>query len=504
MSSQFITRPALRTVATSHAAGTYRLRLTIVFHPDLDRIGTYVDVHCWAIDKPLTVFPVLFLGRNEPLLSDNRALEDMHISRRALRIEQRHRATDVSGLSLSLQAVREADIRIGASGASECLVDGIELKRGIPLRFGHGVVALLRLVGPVNDVPASNVAPSLLGTSVELSQGRAVIASVAQTELPVLILGESGVGKELVASAIHEGSARCNNKLVSINMAAIPAGLAASELFGAEKGAFTGAQTRRGYFREAQGGSLFLDEIADTPEEIQVQLLRALDQGEIQVVGGKTEPIDARVIAATDGAITEAAGFRHALLNRLAGCTIAIPPLRDRLEDIGPQGAHLLVNYAADHPDYPFLACRDNPQVAAHWARFFFDALLHDWPGNSRELVFALQRAALIHPEPSHLRVQREDEQSPRVEMIDDDQLFDVHKANVFEVQSTADELGWSRSMLYRRIETHPTLRLARDIADQEIHDVLARFGNSAEAAYALGISISALRPRLKKLSVRD
>ncbi len=86
MSSQFITRPALRTVATSHAAGTYRLRLTIVFHPDLDRIGTYVDVHRWAIDKPLTVFPVLFLGRNEPLLSDNRALEDMHISRRALRI----------------------------------------------------------------------------------------------------------------------------------------------------------------------------------------------------------------------------------------------------------------------------------------------------------------------------------------------------------------------------------------------------------------------------------
>ena len=134
-------------------------------------------------------------------------------------------------------------------------------------------------------------------------------------------------------------------------MAAIPPSLAPSELFGAERGAFTGAQARRGYFREAQGGSLFLDEIADTPEDIQVQLLRALDQGEIQVVGGKTEPIDVRVIAATDGAITETAGFRHALLNRLAGCTIAIPPLRDRLEDIGSQGAHLLANAAADHPD---------------------------------------------------------------------------------------------------------------------------------------------------------
>ena len=504
MSSHFITRPALRTVATSHAVGTYRLRLTVVFHPDLDRIGTYVDVHRWAFDKPLAVFPVVFLGRNEPLLSDNRALDDVHISRQALRIEQRHRAADISTLSLSLQAVREADIRIGASGASECLVDGTELKRGIPLRFGHGVVALLRLVGPVNDLPESPVASSLLGTSVELSQVRAVIASVAQSELPVLILGESGVGKELVASAIHEASARRNNTLVSINMAAIPPSLAPSELFGAERGAFTGAQARRGYFREAQGGSLFLDEIADTPEDIQVQLLRALDQGEIQVVGGKTEPIDVRVIAATDGAITETAGFRHALLNRLAGCTIAIPPLRDRLEDIGSQGAHLLANEAADHPDYPFLACSDNPQVAAHWARFFFDALLHHWPGNSRELGFALQRAALMSPERTHLRVQREGEQMPSAQMIDDDQLFDVHKANVFEVQSTADELGWSRSRLYRRIETHPTLRLARDIADQEIHEALARFGNSAEAAYALGISVSALRPRLKNLSVRD
>ncbi len=504
MAETFTTRPAFRTVALSEEEGSYRLRLTLVFHPDLERIGAHTDLQTWPLDQPLKPLAGTVIGRHTPTLSDARSIDEPHVSRTALRIEQRYRTADLSSLSLRIEAGPSSDARIGAAGAADCFVDSRELKRGVPLRLGHGVVALLRLVGPITPVIDVDFAPGLLGASVELAQVRALLASVASSDLPVLIVGESGVGKELAAQALHEGSHRRAKPLVTVNMAAIPEGLAASELFGAEKGAFTGATARQGYFREAHAGSLFLDEIADTPETIQVQLLRALEQGELQVVGGKIERVDVRLIAATDGAIDEVSGFRQALLNRVAGFTVAIPPLRHRLEDIGPQAAQLLSSLATDHPQGQFVACGDDPQVAAHWGRIIFDALLHDWPGNSRELHFALRRAALERP---RMREQGRPLSGAVLAMaipVDDDSLFAIHKDNDFELKATADCLGWSRQKLYRRIHLHPALRLAQDIPNADIRAALAQWDDLADVARSLYVSLRALRLRLKQLPVTD
>ena len=152
------------------------------------------------------------------------------------------------------------------------------------------------------------------------------IAVVAATPLAVLILGESGVGKEWLARAVHACSGRSRQPMVAVNLAAVPVDLAAAELFGSVRGAFTGARDRPGAFQRAHGGTLFLDEIADAPVAVQVQLLRALEQGEIQVLGGDAARVDVRVIAATDQSVGEERGFRAALRHRLAGYTLYLPP----------------------------------------------------------------------------------------------------------------------------------------------------------------------------------
>jgi len=195
--------------------------------------------------------------------------------------------------------------------------------------------------------PESNEGLPLIGRCPAMQEIYRVLARLTQTDLTVMITGESGTGKELVARALHEYGKRRNGPFVAINMAAIPRELIESELFGHEKGAFTGAQTRHvGRFEQAEGGTLFLDEIGDMPMEAQTRLLRVLQQGEYTTVGGRT-PIrtNVRIIAATNRDLQQQIDqglFREDLFYRLNVVPLRLPPLRERLEDIPDLVRHFL------------------------------------------------------------------------------------------------------------------------------------------------------------------
>ena len=233
--------------------------------------------------------------------------------------------------------------------------------------------------------------PAILGRSKAIDDMRGFIATVAPTEATVLITGESGTGKELVARAIHEGSARAQKPLVVVNCAALAENLLESELFGHERGSFTGADKRRdGRFVQADGGTLFLDEIGEMPLPLQAKLLRALQQGEVQRVGSDTPiHVSVRVIAATNRNLREEVDqrrFREDLYFRLNVITIEVPPLRARAEDIPLLAAHFLQRYA-----------ERNRKTIKGFAPQALDAMLrYPWPGNVRELENAVERAVIL------------------------------------------------------------------------------------------------------------
>ena len=231
----------------------------------------------------------------------------------------------------------------------------------------------------------------LVGRSPELLETFKTIGRVAGSDVTVLITGESGTGKELVARAIHAASPRAEAPFAAVNTAAIPRDLLESELFGHERGAFTGAvATRTGLFRDASGGTIFLDEIGDMPVELQAKLLRVLQSGELTPVGGRSAThVDVRILAAThrdlDAAVREGR-FREDLLYRLRVVPIQIPPLRERREDIPLLAEHFTAHYAEELSSGPrFLADSTLERLTAY-----------DWPGNVRELENAIKRALVL------------------------------------------------------------------------------------------------------------
>ncbi len=231
----------------------------------------------------------------------------------------------------------------------------------------------------------------LVGRSPALLEVFKTIGRVARSDVPVLVTGESGTGKELIARAIHSSSARADGPFVAVNAAAIPRELLESELFGHERGAFTGAvEARPGRFREASGGTLFLDEIGDMPVELQSKLLRVLQSGEVTAVGGRrAERVDVRILAATHRDLDAAVAggvFREDLLYRLRVVPIHVPPLRERREDIPPLIDHFLQRYDAELSSGTHALARETVgRLCAH-----------DWPGNVRELENAIKRALVL------------------------------------------------------------------------------------------------------------
>jgi two-component system nitrogen regulation response regulator GlnG len=250
--------------------------------------------------------------------------------------------------------------------------------------------------------PASAAAPEgqafaladmLIGRSAAMVDVYKEIGRVARTEMTVLLMGESGTGKELVARAIHTNSARARGPFVTVNMAAIPRDLMESELYGHEKGSFTGAVERRpGKFELASGGTLFLDEIGEMPIELQAKLLRVLQEREIDRVGGtKPLPVDVRIVAATNADLSrsvEEGRFRRDLYYRLAVVPLPLPPLREREGDVVLLARHYLAKYGEQFRGRPLTLGKDAEPLL----------LAHAWPGNVRELQNVVQRAILKLP----------------------------------------------------------------------------------------------------------
>jgi two-component system response regulator AtoC len=237
---------------------------------------------------------------------------------------------------------------------------------------------------------------SLIGSGPAMRRVFEMIRKVAETDLTVLVRGESGTGKELVAQALHERSPRRSRPFVAVNCAAISRELVESELFGHEKGAFTGADARRiGKFEAASGGTIFLDEIGDMPPETQAKVLRVLQERRLERVGGnRPVPVDVRVVAATHRDLEREVGarrFREDLYYRLKVLEIDLPPLRDRPEDVPALAQHFLEQIARR------LDRERKPLGAAALARL----ARHDWPGNVRELRNVLESAAVLASGPA-------------------------------------------------------------------------------------------------------
>src|ERR1700685_3999519 len=233
----------------------------------------------------------------------------------------------------------------------------------------------------------------LIGSSAQFRALLDNVDIVAPVDSPVLIQGETGTGKEVIARAIHEGSPRRNNRFVALNCAAIPRELLESELFGHERGAFTGACTQtKGRFQMADGGTLFLDEIGDMPLELQPKLLRVLQEREFERLGStQTVRVNVRVVAATNqdlGQLVTRRLFRADLFYRLNVIPIRLPPLRERVQDILPLTEFFVAKFAA---------CLNKPiDLIPDEVMAVLKA--HDWPGNIRELQNFLERAVLFSP----------------------------------------------------------------------------------------------------------
>lgn len=299
----------------------------------------------------------------------------------------------------------------------------------------------------------------MIGACPEMQSVFSTIRKVAASNAPVLVTGESGTGKELVASAIHEASLRRKGPFVPINCGAIPENLLESELFGHEKGAFTGAHVAvQGKLTYAQRGTLFLDEIGEMPVNLQVKLLRFLQEGTIQRVGGREElSIDTRTICATnvniERAITEGR-FREDLYYRIGVITIKLPPLRERGDDVVVISEKYLKLYAKENKKKPM---RFSTAGAAFLRR-------HDWPGNVRELRNRVQRAVIMcegssigpldlgcDSEPMPLPEKQRDQLSLREarERMEREMILAAIERQSGNILKAAEDLGVSRPTLY-------------------------------------------------------
>ncbi|MCW8812059.1 MAG: sigma-54 dependent transcriptional regulator [Ignavibacteriaceae bacterium] len=232
----------------------------------------------------------------------------------------------------------------------------------------------------------------IVGRSSEINDLVDIVLQVSSTDITILIYGESGVGKEVFARAIHNSSKRAGKELISVNCGAIPEGILESELFGHKRGSFTGAvESRKGYFEIADGGTLFLDEIAEMPLTTQVKLLRAIEFQEFMKIGAETvTKVDVRIITATNKDLQEEVNsrkFREDLYFRLKAVTLSIPPLRKRKEDI-----ELLVNYFLE--GYAAVNKIDLPHIKPEAMDLLVD---YDWPGNVRELKNAVETATALN-----------------------------------------------------------------------------------------------------------
>jgi len=314
-----------------------------------------------------------------------------------------------------------------------------------------------------DEVLSTSMFENIVGSSEGISRVIAQVMKVAPSDATVLITGESGTGKELVARAIHKRSCRSRSAFTGMNCAATPPSLIAAELFGYEKGAFTGANQRHaGRFEVANHGTIFLDEVGDMPNETQVALLRVLQEREFERIGGtQSIPLDVRVIAATNSDLRAAAHsgkFRLDLFYRLNVFPIHVPPLRERPEDILPLAKYFIERYAAK-------ACKRIQRLEKRIAQLFE---AYHWPGNIRELQNVIERSLIL---------------------CDSDTLF--------------VEDAWLRPELERTVGLRPSLsNQERELIGAALAQSHGRVSGPHGAATKLGIPRTTLESRIKSLHI--
>jgi len=309
----------------------------------------------------------------------------------------------------------------------------------------------------------------IIGESPELKKVFRLIAQVAYSDSTVLLLGETGTGKELVARAIHNSSPRKSKLMIKVNCAAIPANLIESELFGHERGSFTGAVERRiGKFELANNGTLFLDEIGEMTLDVQVKLLRALQEKEIERVGGKTIiAVNARIVAATNRdleKLMEEGKFRSDLYYRLNTFPITIPPLRSRKDDIPKLAMHFIDRYSK----------KTGKKIKAISNKVLLELMQYDWPGNIRELEHLIERSVLLATGDS----------------INENHL--LHQKRTASASSEKDYLVVKTIVENEKEHILKILKLVK-----------GRIGGKGGAAELLGLPTSTLNSRIKKLGIR-
>jgi len=483
---RFVETTRKQAAGAAERAGTGEPVLVLAHHPALRRVGELLPV-----DRATRV--ARLVGE-----LDTGPLDDPYISRQPIEVRR------AGPGAFELANPHGVDVAVGGAALAAGEVRTVEA----PIDIVLGGRVVLWLTCAHRRVTGDDL--GLAGGSVEMHALRAQIREAAAGAGPILVTGETGTGKELVARALHACSARAGGPFVAVNVAAIPAAVAAAELFGHEKGAFTGAAERRaGYFERAHGGTLFLDEIGDLPEAVQPVLLRALDQREIQPVGGKPQPTDALVIAATDADLEAAVGagrFRGPLYYRLAATSIATPPLRARGADI----ALLLARALLDILPAELADATIDPSPWLPGA-LVADLLRARWPGNVRQLravagkLAAVARArgvaTLAAVGLDDAELDEVDEPAPGP--VTDDRLVEALRAHGFQLGRTAEALGVSRTHLDALIARSPRVRKAKDLGREEIVACSAELGSDVDAMAArLEVSPRGLRLRMRALGL--
>jgi two-component system nitrogen regulation response regulator GlnG len=477
---------------------------TVAWHPDPSRIGEVGVVG----DNLSRLEPELVpAGGGSP-----RPLAAPHLSRTPIRIA----AAPGGGLRLDAPAIAELVVD-GAPVTGAIELAAAAIARGVVLELAARVVLVLHVRTAPAGAPARDPG-ELVGGSDAIAALRDAIAAVAPLDVPVLIGGETGAGKELIARALHRGSRRAGGPFVAVNLAALSPGTAPAQLFGHARGAFTGAdRAHLGLFEQAAGGTLFLDEVGDAPEPVQAMLLRALEAREVLPIGGDTpRAVDVRVVAASDADLAGDPDFRPQLFHRLAGYRLAAPPLRDRRDDVGAllatfvarelaaaAGSVAAARLTSADPNAP-------PWLPAAAVRAY---LAHAWPGNVRELANVARHLAVVgRAGPVSLAdalapiggsAPREAAPAAASREIGDDLLVATLSAHRWQIAATAAALDVPRSTLYALMERCPKLRTARSLAADEIAACHTSHAGDLDAmAEALRVSRRGLQLRMRELGL--
>jgi DNA-binding NtrC family response regulator len=502
-------------LATSGKNSSPLLCLTIVWHSDHSRIGEqFAGTTLASNSSESTIDISRFLPLFRKPGAEGLALGHSVISRDSVRIIR----DAENGVTIHLPISKMVVELNGKEMLTPCYLNTEQINEGQILGLGRTILLCIHWM---HCLPKPNPVAGFIGVGNAAIVARDQIRQVANTDFPVLLLGETGTGKEIAAQAIHALSKRADAPMVTVNMAALNESLAAADLFGAVKGAYTGAQTaRKGLFGEASGATLFLDEIGNAPTTVQPMLLRVLEGGDYRPLGAQQDQqSSARIIAATDQNL-ESESFNQALLRRLESVVIHLPPLRARREDIGILILHLL------HSSSLFNNTITLP------ATLVTELACYHWPGNIRQLAQVLKRVMLAlqmgetpslaslvktlpKPTTSSATVQvsasaesiRDITEEPaatarkKLTELSDTDVLEALENNAWYIQAAAQTLGISRPSMYKLLEQHPQIRRVEQIPPEEIrHALKTSAGDMEHCASLLKTPSEALRRHLRGL----